>query len=544
MADPYRPDQYPEVVTHPVHGVGDAHGYYARIDNDTHKEASNENDTHKEARSDNETGKEVAPQYYPAQYQNGQYLNGSNGVVEKAPWVAAAAPGAHHDGSADLPQPVSTAPTAWWKRKRIWVSAIVALLVIIIAVVVGCVVGLKKSSSPSEPAQGDSAGSSPGPNGTTTNAKSLCRGTTCNPLFSAERFNDQIHLFARGDDDAYWTRVHDGKSWVGDWLSLGGKFQSQPDSMVWGRVRSRMSLMGVSTNGTMMMKYYYTNNTWDSDWFTLNATTNSPVTSCYVPWGNPFDHGDLYARSPVNTVQGLMRGTIYGEGDENYKNVPDPDHTCLWETFDRGGSVGSSVAVVCRDSNLAQDMVMYQRGTGSVAHLQWKDGGLTSWTDRGGAFAGEPVLAALSTTDPDNRVDFFGTGQDRHIHHFTWTKSGNYTPMEDIGGDFQSVPTVLTTSSGRYDLLACGTDDRLKHRAYVGGQWAADWEDLGYFCNSAPYAFPLSSSTYQIGVFVLGEKNDIQFATWEVSSDISWKKMSTFESIQGKMTGAWMASEA
>ena len=49
---------------------------------------------------------------------------------------------------------------------------------------------------------------------------------------------------------------------------------------------------------------------------------------------------------------------------------------------------------------------------------------------------------------------------------------------------------VLVTTTGRLDVLAVGTDDKLKHRAMIQG----DWEDLGIFANSAPYAVELGTS--------------------------------------------------
>jgi len=42
---------------------------------------------------------------------------------------------------------------------------------------------------------------------------------------------------------------------------------------------------------------------------------------------------------------------------------------------------------------------------------------LGGWKDRGGSFAGEPVIVQVSRAD--TRVDFFGTGQDREMSHFS-----------------------------------------------------------------------------------------------------------------------------
>lgn len=383
------------------------------------------------------------------------------------------------------------------------------------------------------------------------NFRSACRGTTCGQLFTAQKFvDDTLHLFARGRDGAMWTRVYDGSSWTGSWKSLGGNFQSQPESAVWGLNRKRISVLGVSRDGGKVMTKAYRNGTWESEWLYTNATTNSPITACYIPFrtGNS-EYVDTFARSPASSEQGLMTSRLFGEDDPGFKKSPNypNQYSDKWETHNLGGILGSSIAVACRlmDSLITQDLIMYQRGTRSVAHTQRREPNarLMTWNDRGGSFAGEPVIAASSNSETDPRIDFFGTGQDKKMYHFGWSKSANYTPLESIGGEFQSVPVVLVTTSSRLDVLAVGTDDRLKHRAYINSKWAGEWEDLGVLANSAPYVVGLPSSPYKIGVFVLGKDNDVLFSTWEVSSSPSWKNLAGFVSIQGDLTAAWMESE-
>ena len=364
-----------------------------------------------------------------------------------------------------------------------------------------------------------------------------------------------------------------------DWWTLGGNFQSQPESVVWGRNRKRISVLGVSSGnnngsgGGKIVAKTYRNGTWESAWLDMNATTNSPVTACFIPWRTGVtDYVDPFARgssggSGGGGEQGLLMTTkLFTEEDANFKNMPGypTRYVDKWDTQNLGGILGSSVAVACRtrESGIMQDLIMYQRGTRSVAHTQRREPNsqFITWKDLGGAFSGEPVIAATSQSDKDPRIDFFGTGQDRKIYHFGWSKSANYSPpLESISETnvrFQSVPAVMVTTPGgaRLDILAVGTDDRLKHRAYINNQWAGGddenngWEDLGVLANSAPYVveLPLSaSSPYTLGVFVLGKDNDVLFATWEVSASASWKNISKFKSIGGRgvLTERWMDSE-
>ncbi|KAL5322272.1 hypothetical protein ACEPPN_010244 [Leptodophora sp. 'Broadleaf-Isolate-01'] len=423
-------------------------------------------------------------------------------------------------------------------RRRFWIVTAFIAAIIIVGIVVGCVVGLgvgKKTSKASlPPTAGSNTTATPVPP-----AKSVCRGKTCGQLFTSENWNNELYLFARGQDQAMWARVHNGVSWVGAWSSLGGQFQGQPNSVIWG-LNTRINVIGVASSGATVLTKAYVNGSWEDNWRSMNVTGGSVVSTCYVHWDDG-DHADIVVPSNGgggNESGSMMLSILRGEGDPLYYELPKSQRE--FASFNPlVGRTGSAVGFVCRKDDWAQDMVMYQQNNRSVAHMQWVNGrGYTGWNERGGSFAGDPVLVQFPSL---SRVDFLGTGKDRQIYHFSWSRASNYTALESIGGDFESVPAVVITNSSRLDLLAVGTDDMLKHRALVGSAWASEWEDLGVFANSAPHVVALGGSTpYRIGIFILGKENDVLFATWEVKDDLSWKGMSKFESIQGDMATTWM----
>jgi hypothetical protein len=123
------------------------------------------------------------------------------------------------------------------------------------------------------------------------------------------------------------------------------------------------------------------------------------------------------------------------------------------------------------------------------------------------------------------------------MYHFTWTKDGGYTALEDAGGSFQSVPSVAVTGSGsRVDVVALGTNDRLQHRVLQGLKWASEWEDLDVFGNSAPLLVNITNTQPEkVGVFVVGFNGEVNQTTWSASSELSWRSL-VWKGMGGNMT--------
>ncbi|CAJ2504729.1 Uu.00g121230.m01.CDS01 [Anthostomella pinea] len=311
---------------------------------------------------------------------------------------------------------VEAQPTAkrnWWKRKRFWTAAILTLIAI--GAIVGCVVGLKKTSSSGN----DEAKSAPEP-GTI----SACRGTTCNQVLSASSVGNELQILARGQDQGLWTRVFNGTSWTEDWTSLGGSFTSQPTSVV-RNSGNQINVFGLDSSGASVVTKSYQDGQWSPAWLALKEAGSSPVGACYLQRPN-IDRADIFVRD--------------ADGSTNILHD--------WWNADKGEWWGQSSS---------WDNTAY--APAYVTHNQYDEnaGAWRGWSDRGGSFVGDPVVVSPS----DSQVDFFGTGSDGAIYHFSWDSTSNYTSLESLEGTFENMPTVVVTSSERLDVVAVGTDDKL-----------------------------------------------------------------------------------
>lgn len=258
-------------------------------------------------------------------------------------------------------------------------------------------------------------------------------------------------------------------------------------------------------------------------WEVLGGPLSAPVSTCSVFGSRP----DLWSSTDDDIKHNFGAGEKY---DAKWNVASDGQWTTDY-FFDT--KITSRPGVLCRSSVYFHDLVVY--GTdGAVRHAQFSD--KTGWTpasNRGGKMVGEPVVVEVN----GERIDFFGIGEDKHMYHFTWTSDGGYTPLEDAGGSFQSVPSVAVTGAGsRVDVVALGTNDRLQHRVLKGLTWASDWEDLGVFGNSAPLLVNITKTQPEkVGVFVVGERGEMNQTTWSASSNLSWKDL-VWKGMGGNMT--------
>jgi len=200
-------------------------------------------------------------------------------------------------------------------------------------------------------------------------------------------------------------------------------------------------------------------------------------------------------------------------------------------------------AVACRADDFGHDLMIYD-GTGKNAkYSSYSD--KTSWTpiftlDSGSSFKGfqsDPVMLASANT----RLDFFGIGVDGAMYYGAWNKQDGHSPLVNLGGSFQSVPSAVVTKSGRVDVIALSTRDTLQHRVLQGGKWSLDWEDLGVFGNSAPLAFNLTTNPETVGLFVLGTNGELNQTVWTVSNDLSWKGLK-WAGMGGNLTASYFRS--
>lgn len=371
--------------------------------------------------------------------------------------------------------------------------------------------------------------SSTGDAATSSTQASACRGKTCGQIFSAALLGNELHLMATGDDKELWIRVFDGTKWKDEWFSLGNSFRGQPSAVAWLQ-DTRIDVYGV-TDSTNSIEYQtYMEGSWSSSWKATQGQTRYALATCHVQYGER------------ERMDAWLRGLDEGLWHDAIKRMVAEDSSVSfdhwdWESASKGSRLGSAPAMVCRNDATYHDAAFYNLTGRGVQHVQFSDEDGWTQSDRGGRFVGDPVLVSPSSS----RIDFFGTGEDDAIHHFTWSKNDGYTDLENLGGEFESVPAVVATSSNRLDVVALGKDDKLKHRALIGSTWTSDWEDLEIFSNSAPLVVKFGSAPIQIGVFVLGEDKDVMFATWNVTESGSWKEeISNFTSIGGTIGTIWL----
>ncbi|KAI0155209.1 hypothetical protein GGR57DRAFT_92125 [Xylariaceae sp. FL1272] len=344
---------------------------------------------------------------------------------------------------------------------------------------------------------------------------------------AAATFDDQLHVFAIGNDTAMWTRAFDGDSWTGEWASLGGSFASQPSVVVWAN-GSRITVFGLDSGAFDTVSKERRDGEWSDTWRSMNGSGSAAISSCHVV--ADYDRADIFTRSiyaRANIVHDWWHVPL---GDWWGQHLP-------WDPT-IGGTSKSAPAAVCRNSTIFHDLVIYDEASGSVMHDQWdnKTEKWIGWENRGGSFVGNPVLVSPS----ESRVDFFGIGTDGGMYHFSWDEESSYSELEALGGNFSSIPSVIVTTSQRLDVVAVGTDDKLKHRALINSTWILDWEDMGVFANSAPLGIACGNETSRrVGVFILDQNSEAQYASWLADDSPSWNGLAKFGSIGGNLTTKW-----
>ncbi|KFA70216.1 hypothetical protein S40285_04404 [Stachybotrys chlorohalonatus IBT 40285] len=440
-----------------------------------------------------------------------------------------------------------------WSRRTTWIVAVIVVLAII-AIVVGVTVGVLTSSNGDDgDGNGDGHGAADGSADTTSTtapvpaptssdvntafgtptafpdsaraSDSACYGETCPSVLAVTQPDPDestILLFGRGAGGEYWYRESDGEGWMSDWESIGGAFLSQP--AVISVSRGRIDVFGVWESDMTMRTKTYSRGTWEVDWRSLAGRCYSPPTLC---------------------SRGEGRISVFTLSSE---------HELAWKTLNAGewspeassgwdravtGFVGSSPWLLC-DPDRA-DVVAYGQDESPYQLMVKRQNGTNFgyWEQLGGDFQGDPV-AVYARSD---RTDFFGIGTDLEMYHGSWPNEMPTVLTDDeaqsLGGEFESVAGVLVTGTSRVDVVAVGTDGRLKQKAMIDDAWADDWEDLGGFLSSAPLVWRLSDN--RVAVFALGQDGEVIHGLWEVDEGAAWRNGQWFVD-GGNFTTSWHRS--
>ena len=329
-------------------------------------------------------------------------------------------------------------------------------------------------------------------------------------------------IFSRGSDRAIWYRRGNQTAWDADWASLGGEFDSQPSAVAMGD--DQIYVFAAWSDGSVRSKTYR-NGQWTRDWESLqgNKTINAPSVCSWGP-----NNIEVFATDEENL---LIHRRFNGVKWEPAVDNP-------WQKW--GGYTSAAPAAVCPGSGRV-DVVSYGGYSDALHDVGWmhyKDGKWILWegNSRPNAdvgYLGDPTLVIVE----DETIAVLGVGSDKQLYYTEWSPTANYSVTEDLGGSFESMASVLTSSNGNLDVLAVGKEDRLMHKARVDGAWAKDWEDLGGYFNSAP--LPMRLGDGQIIVFGLGPDGNMIHGKWSPTDSFAWGEGEWFND-SGSLATGWL----
>ncbi|KAI9154823.1 hypothetical protein HJFPF1_07382 [Paramyrothecium foliicola] len=430
-----------------------------------------------------------------------------------------------------------------WSKRRLWVVIVIAVLVVI-AIVVGATVGSLTNSNNSSGEPGNSE-QQPNPTSTTPDGSdgnsatstafgtptafpetlavsdSTCHNRICPQALSLVQDSPEsssVFLFGLGQNEEYIYREADGEEWIGEWNSLGDSVIGQPWAVNTGP--GRIDVFGLQEGDGQRrgQTRALREGSWDPKWTSFGGDLFAAPSAC-AP-GN----GRMLLFSINNSQRLALRE--YSNGKWGTSN---------W-IIAQSAYLASSPRIACADG--IGDLVAYG-GNAAPHHLmvkRWDGSRYTSWIPLGGDFRGDPVAARVGS----DKTVFFGLGPAGNMLFADWTtvdeEMGNIT-YTNIGGDFMSVPSVLVTGDDRVDVVAVGTDGKLKHNALLGDEWLDDWEDLGGFFNSAPSMIQISGGK-KISVFGIGPNADIIHGQWELGDAHAWGEGSWFTN-GGNFSSNW-----
>ena len=274
----------------------------------------------------------------------------------------------------------------------------------------------------------------------------------------------------------------------------------------------------VANNQTIRYKAY-NESKWGVDWLQLGGAAQS---------------------APYVTVCGSssIEVGIRGASLESQRIWLDqPSISSSWSKWEnQGGGLSSSLVIGCTPGLLRLAVLGFKGALKPMFHKTWAYN-WGEWVYVGGDFRGSLAIA----TRNQEELLTFGITSNLTMQYNNWTRTGtNPNQLFELEGLFQSVPVVLVLSTNRLDVVAVGTDDRLKHRALIGQTWAPQWQDLGGAFNSTPAAVSLAKD--KVTVYGLGVDGAMFHGSWTVSSAFEWSGDGNWQSDGKSFSMEWFES--
>jgi len=285
-------------------------------------------------------------------------------------------------------------------------------------------------------------------------------------------------------------RAYDGTQWEA-WEGLGGNFISVPAVTTWGP--NRLDVFGIGTDKAVYHKAFQTGAGWDANWESLGGS----ATTAPVAIGSGNGRIDLFVLGTDNTIQ--YKAFVNNTWDANWTSL--------------GGSCACPPLVCWSVGALDVFTLGFDQKLYHKAFQNWSEW-QSNWDDFGGTIVEPPGMVPYGT-DP---INLFAVG----INLTLWQAiySGEVGPVTwnefDANTLVNSSPTLVSWGPDRLDLFALSGHNSLLHRALIGTQWQANWEDLGGTFNGNPVAVAWGAN--RLDLFGRGLDNAIWHNSWDGSS--------------------------
>jgi hypothetical protein len=268
-------------------------------------------------------------------------------------------------------------------------------------------------------------------------------GTVADGPRAASSSPGQEDVFARGYDDAVWTRHFTNGAWAG-WNSLGGIVTGA--AAVASRQSGQLDMFSRGSDGALWSRRF-ANGAWGA-WYSLGGILST-------------------APSVVSAQSGQLDVFVGGQDKALWVRHFDGSAWGAWSTL--GGIVTAEAGPV---SSSPGTLDVFVRGQDAALWTRRFNGaGWTPWTPLGGILVQGPSAAS---TGP-GVIDVFVRGNDNGV----WTRhsASSWSGWSTLGGLITAPPAAIS-NGGTLEVFVRGYGGDLWSRGIQGGTWGL-WNNLG-----------------------------------------------------------------
>src|SRR3990172_5505211 len=194
----------------------------------------------------------------------------------------------------------------------------------------------------------------------------------------------QLHVFARGADNALWQKWYAG-GWS-NWQRLGGALTSAPSVAA---ESGRLNVFARGLDNALWHTWYDSGRNKWSNWESLGGVLTSAPSAV---WGR-------YPTSDPSGVGTTGRLDVFGRGADNALWHKWYEDRSGWSTWGSLGGVLTSApsAVNWRYAPTAVQLHVFARGADNALWHKWYAGGWSDWESRDGVLTSGPSAVSFYT---------------------------------------------------------------------------------------------------------------------------------------------------